>query len=84
MLRYPIPTVTRAKLVKFYYEVALLPGIDPRITRSWVDVVSRLISNKPGQKRRQLEPTDLQLSWQPLWRALKAELFSKEQMTPSS
>lgn len=75
-MRYPMEKVTRAKLVALYYELCLVPGVEPRVLRSWADMLSRLLSNKPGLKRK-LEPSDLQLSWQPLWRVLQRELWPK-------
>lgn len=82
-MRYPMTTVTRAKLVRFYYELCILPGIEPRVIRSWTDMVSRLMANRPGQKRK-LEVTDLQLPWQPLWRSLHRELWPKDRIGQSS
>jgi proteasome activator subunit 4 len=82
-MRYPIPTTTRAKLVRLYYELTVLPGVEPRVVRQWVDMVSRLIANKPSA-RRKLEAEDLQLPWQPLWRALKKELWPKKRLHEDS
>ncbi|KDQ54780.1 hypothetical protein JAAARDRAFT_134622 [Jaapia argillacea MUCL 33604] len=79
LMRYPMPKSTRAKLVRLYYELCLLPGIEPRVLRSWADMASRLISNKPGSKRK-LEATDLQLPWKPLWEALQKELWPKKRL----
>ena len=67
---------TRAKLVRLYYELCLLPGIEPRIRRNWADMVSRLLANKPGIKPK-LDATDLALPWKPLWRVLQKELWPK-------
>lgn len=78
MLHYPIPTQTRANLVKLYYELILIPGMDPRCIRSWVDTMVKLLANKgPGFKRK-LQPSDLQLQWRPLWCVLQKELFPKK------
>ncbi|EIW86450.1 hypothetical protein CONPUDRAFT_78796 [Coniophora puteana RWD-64-598 SS2] len=79
MLKYPIQISTRKQLVQLFYELSLLPGIEPRITRSWVNMVSRLTSNKGIQ--RQLYADGFRLSWVPLWRVLKKELFPKERLT---
>ncbi|KAJ2928817.1 hypothetical protein H1R20_g8194, partial [Candolleomyces eurysporus] len=76
LLGYPIHKPTRAKLVSLYYELCCLPGIEVRMTRSWADMLSRLLSNKSGAHRK-LETADLQLSWKPLWRALQKELWPK-------
>jgi proteasome activator subunit 4 len=79
LLRYPIPKTTRAKLVRLYYELCVLPGLEPRVIRSWADMLSRLLSNKQDQ-RRKLEVTDLQLPWKPLWRVLHRELWPKRRV----
>lgn len=78
-MRYPIPKTTRAKLARLYYELCLVPGLAPRIIRSWADMLSRLLSSKPDQ-RRKLEPSDLQLPWKPLWRAMQMELWPKRRL----
>lgn len=82
LLRYPIPKTTRAKLARLYYELCVLPGLEPRVIRSWADMLSRLLSNKPDQ-RRKLESSDLQLPWQPLWRVLQRELWPKRRVHDS-
>ncbi|EGO02735.1 hypothetical protein SERLA73DRAFT_102663 [Serpula lacrymans var. lacrymans S7.3] len=83
LMRYPMPKSTRAKLVRLYYELCLVPGIEARVTRSWADMLSRLLSNKAGS-RRKLEATDLQLPWKPLWRVLRNELWPKKRLHDSS
>ena len=82
-MRYPMPKPTRAKLTRLYYELCLVPGIEPRVMRSWADMLSRLICNKPDS-RRKLDAADLQLPWQPLWRVLQKELWPKKRMHDSS
>ncbi|KAJ7456643.1 hypothetical protein FB451DRAFT_1276697 [Mycena latifolia] len=74
LMRYPLPKPIRAKLVRLYYELIMLPGIDARTCRNWVHMFNRVLANKPGE-RRKLEPADLQLEWQPLWRIVKKELW---------
>lgn len=76
-LRYPITTSTRAKLVRFYYELCLIPGLDVRVIRSWADIISRLLG-KTGKRR--LESGDLHLPWRPLWQVLYKELFPKKRL----
>lgn len=83
LLRYPVPKSTRARLVTLYYELCLVPGLEPRVVRSWADMLNRLLSNKPDQKRK-LETGDLQLEWRPLWRALQKELWPKKRLQESS
>lgn len=73
LMRYPMPKSTRAKLVKFYYELCILPGVDIRSLRSWSTMIFQLCNNKPGKKRK-LESSDLQLPWQPLWRVMQCDL----------
>jgi proteasome activator subunit 4 len=82
-MRYPVPKSTRAKLVNFYYELCLLPGIEARVVRNWADMLTRLLDNKPGA-RRKLEVADLQLEWRPLWRVLHKELWPKRRAQDSS
>ncbi|KAF9568547.1 hypothetical protein CPC08DRAFT_654918 [Agrocybe pediades] len=83
LMRYPMEKSTRAKLVRLYYELCLVPGLEPRVLRSWADMLSRLLSNKPGLKRK-LESSDLQLDWKPLWRVLQRELWTKQSLEESS
>ncbi|KAI0702440.1 ARM repeat-containing protein [Cytidiella melzeri] len=79
LMRYPMPKTTRAKLARLYYELCVLPGLEPRVIRSWADMLSRLLSNKPDQ-RRKLESSDLQLPWKPVWRVLQRELWPKRRV----
>jgi proteasome activator subunit 4 len=74
---------TRAKLVRLYYELCLVPGIEPRVLRSWADMLSRLLANKPGIKPK-LDATDLSLPWKPLWRILQKELWPKSTLDDST
>ena len=83
LMRYPMQKSTRAKLVHLYYELCLVPGIEPRVLRSWADMLSRLLSNKPGVKPK-LDATDLSLPWQPLWRVLRKELWPKTTLDDST
>ena len=78
-----MPVSTRAKLVRLFYELALLPGVEPRLIRSWVDDLSRILANK-GDAPRKIDPEDLQLPWKPLWRALRKELWPKKRAYESS
>ena len=73
----------RAKLVRLFYELSLLPGIEPRLIRSWVDDLARILANK-GEGHRKIEPEDLQLPWRPLWRVLQKELWPKKRAYESS
>ncbi|KAJ3537454.1 hypothetical protein NMY22_g5581 [Coprinellus aureogranulatus] len=78
LMSYPIPKSTRAKLARLYYELTLLPGVEPRSLRNWAEMFSRLLASKSGSwTYHKLDPADLQLSWKPLWRTLKKELWPK-------
>jgi len=83
LMRYPMQKSTRAKLVRLYFELCLVPGVEPRVIRTWADMLSRLLANKSGSKRK-LETTDLQLPWKPLWKALKKELWVKKRVQDTS
>ncbi|CCM01636.1 uncharacterized protein FIBRA_03697 [Fibroporia radiculosa] len=83
LMHYPMTKSMRAKLVRLYFELCLVPGIEPRVVRNWADMLSRLLSNKPDH-RRKLESSDLQLPWKPLWRVLQKELWPKKRLNDSS
>jgi proteasome activator subunit 4 len=83
LMRYPMAKTTRAKLVRLYYELCLLPAVEPRIIRGWADMISRLLANKSCLKRK-LEAEDLQLPWQPLWRALQKEIWPLKRLLDPS
>ncbi|HEV7737873.1 MAG TPA: hypothetical protein VGO47_10945 [Chlamydiales bacterium] len=77
-LRYPLPKHLRISLVKLYYELILVPGMDARLVRSWADMLVKLIGSKgPGTKRKLLL-NDLRLEWWPLWNVLFKDLFPKK------
>ncbi|KAG6381418.1 armadillo-type protein [Boletus reticuloceps] len=76
-LRYPMATSTRVKLVRLYYELCLIPGLDVRVIRSWANMISRLLG-KTGKRR--IESKDLHLPWWPLWQLLYKELFPKKRL----
>jgi proteasome activator subunit 4 len=76
LMRYPVPVRIRAKLARLYYELCILPGIEPRLIRSWADMFSRLLAGK-SDSRRKLEPEDLQVPWKPLWRVLQREIWPR-------
>jgi proteasome activator subunit 4 len=83
LMRYPMHKAVRARLVRVYYELCLLPGIEARVTRNWADMLTRLIDDKPGA-RRKLETADVSLPWAPLWRALQRELWPKKRAQDGS
>lgn len=80
---YPMPTPLRAKLIRLYYETCALPGIEARCVRSWADTMGRLINSKyPGL--RKVDPSDLELPWEPLWKMVSRELYPKLPSTDAS
>ncbi|VDB99350.1 unnamed protein product [Peniophora sp. CBMAI 1063] len=83
LLRYPMPKPLRAKLVRLYFELAILPGIAPRVVRGWIDIISRLLSPRSDGRRR-LEIEDLRLPWRPLWRVLRREVQIKSRLHDAS
>ncbi|KAI9462941.1 hypothetical protein F5148DRAFT_1212253 [Russula earlei] len=83
LMRYPVPVQIRAKLVRLYYELCILPGIEPRLIRNWADMLSRLLAGKLDTHRK-LEPEDLQLPWRPLWRVLQKEIWPKTRFQDQS
>ena len=83
LMRYPMQKSTRAKLVHLYYELCLVPGMEPRVLRGWADMLSRLLANKPGIKPK-LDVSDLTLPWKPLWRVLQKELWPKTTLDDST
>ncbi|KDQ20580.1 hypothetical protein BOTBODRAFT_169318 [Botryobasidium botryosum FD-172 SS1] len=79
LLKYPMPRHTRAKLVRFYYELALMPGAEPRLVRHWVDMIWRLLTPINDDSRKYpINRDDLELPWEPLWKAMKKALYSKK------
>ncbi|KAF5337321.1 hypothetical protein D9611_003207 [Ephemerocybe angulata] len=83
-MAYPVPKPTRAKLVRVYYELTILPGVEIRYLRNWADMFTRLLFSKSsGWLHPKLGPADLQLPWKPMWRSLKKELWPKSTITDS-
>jgi len=80
LLRYPVSKSLRAKLVRLYYELALIPGIEPRISRAWVEMTRKLLAHKADGKKK-LDASDLILPWKPLWRVVEKELWRKGRWT---
>lgn len=68
--------IIRAKLAKLFYELAVLPGMDPRIIETAANTCMTLLANK-----KRLDIEDLQLPWEPLYRVLELELFPKKRKT---
>jgi proteasome activator subunit 4 len=67
---------TRAKLARFYYDVTVLPGLDPRVVDMSANMTMTLIESK-----KRIDIRDLQLPWRPLYDALVHEMFPKKRKT---
>lgn len=78
-MRYPISKPVRVRLLQYYYEFALVPGIDPNLIRVHVNMFANLLPRKHNASRI-LDTGDLELDWKPLWRALKKELSPKKRL----
>ncbi|GAA94209.1 uncharacterized protein L969DRAFT_375946 [Mixia osmundae IAM 14324] len=75
-LKYPMKRSIRAKLAALYYELAVLPGLDPRLIALAANQCSTLIENK-----KRLDIDDIQLPWRPLYDILLRELYPKKRRT---
>ena len=73
-MRYPISKPNRINLVRYYYELCLIPGLDLQIIRSSVNMLTSLLKFKRGSTLV-LDPSELKLDWEPLWRVLRKELI---------
>ncbi|KAG9123719.1 hypothetical protein FRC07_014176 [Ceratobasidium sp. 392] len=82
-LKYLMPRQTRAQLAKLYYELCILPGIEPNRYQEWADILGQLIYTKPGNKRR-LELEELQLDWLSLWDRCRREIWPSQRAVDSS
>jgi proteasome activator subunit 4 len=81
-MRYPMPKSTRAKIVRIYYEMCLIPATEPYNIRGWAEMLSRLLT--PKAPKRKLDAKDLQLPWQPLWSVIKKWLWPKKRVNDSA
>ncbi|KAG8925927.1 hypothetical protein FRC02_009341, partial [Tulasnella sp. 418] len=82
-MKYPLARPMRAKLARLYYELVLVPALEPRYIHAFATGLDRLLSTKPGMKRR-LELEELTLPWQPLWNAMKKEVWCSKRASQSS
>lgn len=84
-LRYPIKKEIRARLLTYYYEVSLIPGLPLYIVSDTITMFSQLASNKSGtQQIRYVDAKDLQLDWKPLWRVLRKEIWPWKRLSDLS
>ncbi|KAH8929547.1 hypothetical protein BT69DRAFT_1292546 [Atractiella rhizophila] len=75
-MKYPLPLPLRTRLAALYYEVCVLPGMDPRLIDGAVNMFISLVESK-----KRLERKDLTLPWKPLYDILSLELFPKNRKT---
>ena len=75
-LKYPMLRQTRARLARFYYETAVLPGLEARIVQLAASMCMSLIEHK-----KYINIKDLVLPWKPLYNLLEKELFPKQRRT---
>ena len=75
-LKYPMKRIIRAKLARLYFELAVLPGMDPRLIEVASNTCMTLVANK-----KRIDINDLQLPWEPLYAVLERELFPKKRKT---
>ncbi|UZJ50775.1 hypothetical protein CBS101457_000095 [Exobasidium rhododendri] len=75
-LKYPVQRATRAKLARLYYHIAVLPGMEPRISEATAKMCMSLLEGK-----RRVSIADLVLPWRPLYTLLERELFPKQRKT---
>ncbi|KAH8120588.1 hypothetical protein DFH11DRAFT_1838384 [Phellopilus nigrolimitatus] len=79
LLRYPMSKPTRVKLIHYYYELCLVPGVDSHLIRERVQMLSSLIPHRRDSLIT-LDTKDIVLDWQPLWRVLKKELWPMKRL----
>ena len=82
-MRYPIRKNLRISLVKLYYELCIMPDVEPRLIRGWTDMFTRLLGETPHAKRK-LEAKDMSLPWEPLWSVVRKELLPKKRLHDAS
>ncbi|ETS62890.1 hypothetical protein PaG_02652 [Moesziomyces aphidis] len=75
-LKYPLLRKTRARLARFYYHLAVLPGLNTRCIELAANMCITLIENK-----KKCDIRDLVLPWKPLYAILEKELFPKRRRT---
>ena len=65
---------TRIKLIHYYYEMCLVPGIQPHLIRERSRMLGQLLPHNRDFLVK-IDTNDLVLDWKPLWRVLKKELW---------
>ncbi|KAM0792923.1 hypothetical protein ACM66B_002682 [Microbotryomycetes sp. NB124-2] len=75
-LKYPMRREVRARLVRLYFELAVLPGMDARLVEVATNQAVALL-----EPIKRIDITDLQLPWRKLFSILNKELFPKVRKT---
>ncbi|KAK4046499.1 Proteasome activator BLM10 [Microbotryomycetes sp. JL201] len=75
-LKYPMRREVRARLVRLYFELAVLPGMDARLVEVATNQAVALL-----EPIKRIDITDLQLPWRKLFSILDKELFPKTRKT---
>ncbi|GAW14198.1 hypothetical protein ANO14919_035950 [Xylariales sp. No.14919] len=73
-LKFDMPHELRAKLAKFYFHLALAPGLDT----SAADRFSRMVVTLTRKKHFLKPQEDLVLDWRPLWKDIKTIVLPGE------
>ncbi|KAI1342964.1 hypothetical protein F5Y15DRAFT_412634 [Xylariaceae sp. FL0016] len=73
-LKFDMPREQRAKLARFYFHLALAPGLD----NSAADRFSRMVVTLTRKKHFLRPQDDLVLDWKPLWKEIKALVLPGE------
>ncbi len=72
MLKYPMKKSVRIHLASMYYELAVMPGLEPSVMSTAASMAMTLL--KP---RKLISINDLRLDWRPLHDMLVKELYPK-------
>ena len=72
-MKYPVPKDSRVKLLKYYYELCIVPT-ESHVVNERVKMFSALLPHKYDSVMS-LDTKDIVLDWRPLWRILKKELW---------
>ncbi|CAO1625770.1 unnamed protein product [Sympodiomycopsis kandeliae] len=78
-LRYPMRRSVRASLASLFYNIVIIPGLDPRTMSSCANQAVTLL-----QPCKLISQKDLTLPWRPLLKLLRQELYPRLRSTVSS
>ncbi|CAH7687375.1 hypothetical protein PPACK8108_LOCUS22155 [Phakopsora pachyrhizi] len=72
-LRYPMKRRMRARLIEFYYNICVSPGMDPTLVEIMIEMMLTLIKSQ-----KLVDLRSVQLDWVPLYEVLLTEIDHKE------